>query len=99
MTDPISDLLPGGHLAAARSKIERVDRTIVQLLGERLHAAAIVVAAKRANGLPVLDPEQEARVVRRAGEWARDAALPDEDVRDLFWRIIAITRRAQGEQL
>ena len=83
-------------LAAARHEIERIDRAIVELIGKRLRAAEVVVTAKRAHGLPVLDPEQEARVVRRGGEWAREAGLPEEDVRDLLWRIIAITRRAQG---
>lgn len=89
---------PDGDLAAARNEIERVDRAIVRLIGERLQVAGIVASTKRAAGLPVLDPGQEARVVRRAAEWAREAALPDEDVRHLFWRIIAITRRAQGDQ-
>jgi chorismate mutase len=98
MTHSRPDELPAGDLAAARSEIERVDRAIVRLLGERLRAAAILAAAKRVGGLPLLDPEQEARVVRRAGEWAREAVLPDEDVRDLFWRIIAITRRAQADR-
>lgn len=83
-------------LAAARHEIERIDRAIVQLIGERLRTAEVIVGAKRTHGLPVLDPEQEARVVRRAGEWAREAGLAEEDVRDLLLRIIAITRRAQG---
>jgi chorismate mutase len=99
VTTVASDERPADDLAAGRSEIERVDRAIIRLLRERLQAATIVVAAKRANNLPVLDPAQEARVVRRAGEWAREAALPDDDVRDLFWRIIAITRCAEGEQL
>jgi chorismate mutase len=86
-------------MLAARREIERADRAIVELLGERLRAAEIVAVAKRGAGVPVLDPQQEARVVRRAGEWAREAALPDEEVRELFWRIIAITRRAQAREL
>lgn len=89
---------PAAALDAVRAQIERVDWTIVQLLGERLRAASVLVASKREMDLPVLDPEHEARVVRRASEWAREASLPDEEVRDIFWRIIAITRRAQDEQ-
>lgn len=86
---------PAATLAAARANIERVDREIVRLLGERLAVAGAVAAAKRAAGLPVLDPHQEARVVRRAAEWARKSAVPDEDVRALFWRILHMTRNAQ----
>lgn len=85
-------------LAAARADIERVDREIVRLIGERLAVATTVAATKRVAGLPVLDPTQEALVVRRAAEWARESALPDEDVRGLFWRILAMTRRAQVER-
>ena len=50
---------------------------------------------ERAAGLPVIDTKQEAVVVRRAAEWARKADLPEEDVRHLFWRIVALTRSAQ----
>lgn len=96
----MSELKPNNpspdELGEARDDIERIDREIVGLIGERLRTAEVIMTAKRAQGLPVLDPEQEARVVRRAGEWAREAGLPEEDVRDLLWRIIAITRRAQG---
>ena len=85
-------------LSAARSEIERLDRALVRLIGARLRAASVVAAAKRAEGIPLFDPGQEARVVRRAGEWAREDALPEEDVRHLFWRLVAITRHAQAER-
>ncbi|MDA1080687.1 MAG: chorismate mutase [Gemmatimonadetes bacterium] len=98
MNDSTAGAPSSAELVAARNEVERVDRTIVRLIAERLNAAAVIAAAKRSAGLPVLDPPQEARVVRRAGEWAREAALPEEDVRDLFWRIITITRRSQGSE-
>ena len=52
---------------------------------------------KRELGLPVLDPAREAAVVRRAGSLAREAGLPDEDVRYLFWHLVGLCRRAQLE--
>lgn len=85
-------------LAAARIEVELVDHAIVQLLGERLRAASIIGESKRRQGIGLFDPEQEAAVIRRATEWAREAALPVEEIRDLFWRIIAITRRAQVDR-
>lgn len=82
-------------LAFARAEIERIDRAIVRLVAERVKAGADVARAKREAGLPTLDPEQEARVVRRAAEFAREMSLPEEEVRDLLWRIIVLTRRSQ----
>ena len=37
-----------------------------------------------------VDPEREAKVLRRAAELARKAGLPDEPVRDVFWRMVAL---------
>lgn len=97
MTADAPASLPGDDLEQGRAAIERVDREIVRLLAERVRAGAVVAQAKRARALPVLDPSQEARVVRRAAEWGREAALPEEDVRDFFWRVIALTRRAESD--
>ena len=82
-------------LERGRSEIERIDRAIITLLAERVLAGTLIASAKLERALPVLDPAQEARVVRRAAEWARAAGLPDEEVRELFWRIISLTRRAE----
>lgn len=51
--------------------------------------------AKEALGLPVLDPPQEARVVRRAAAIAREVGVDEEMTRDVVWRIIAAARDAQ----
>ena len=82
-------------LERCRSEIERIDRAIVTLLAERVHAGTLIASTKLERGIPILDPAQEARAVRRAAEWARSAGLPDEEVRELFWRIITLTRRAE----
>jgi len=84
-------------LDRVRGEIERLDRALVALIGERVRAATRAAAAKRAAGLPTLAPAQEAAVVRRAAALAREAGLPEEDVRDLFWIIIGLTRRAEQE--
>jgi len=84
-------------LDRVRGEIERLDRALLALIGERVRAATRAAAAKRAAGLPTLAPAQEAAVVRRAAALAREAGLPEEDVRDLFWIIIGLTRRAEQE--
>jgi chorismate mutase len=85
-------------LARLRAEIERIDRALVDLMRERVSTARGTAAAKRAAGLPTVDPSQEAAVIRRAAALARDAGLPAEDVRDVFWKLVALTRGAELEE-
>ena len=80
-----------------RADIERIDRALIGLIGERVRAAHRAAVTKRATGLPTLDPAQEAAVIRRAAALARDGGLSAEDMRDVFWHIIGLTRRAQQQ--
>ena len=82
-------------LMRLRAEIERIDRALIGLIRERVTAARGTAAAKRAAGLPTLDPPQEATVIRRAAALAREAGLPAEEVRDVFWQLVALTRRAE----
>jgi chorismate mutase/prephenate dehydrogenase len=86
------------RLEALRTRIEEVDRALVRLVGERRDLVEEVGQAKEALGLPVLDPPQEARVVRRAAGLARELGVDEEAVRDILWRIIASARDAQKGQ-
>ncbi len=85
------------ELDRLRAAIERIDRALIGLIEERVRAAHRAAEAKRSAGLPTLDPAQEAAVIRRAATLARDAGLPEEGVRDLFWHIVGLTRRAEQE--
>jgi chorismate mutase len=85
-----------GRLEALRLEIERLDREIVSAIARRRDLALEVGEEKDREGLPTLDPEREAAVVRRAGALAREADLPEEEVRAIFWRLIGICRRSQG---
>jgi len=85
-------------LLRLRAEIERIDRALVDLIRERVSVARGTAVAKRAAGLPTLDPPQEAAVVRRAATLARDAGLPAEDVRDVFWKLVALTRAAELDE-
>jgi chorismate mutase len=86
------------ELARLRADIERIDRDLIRLIGERVRLARAVGHAKRAADLPTLDPAREAAVVRRAASLARDAGLDDSDVRYIFWHLIGLARRAQLEE-
>jgi chorismate mutase/prephenate dehydrogenase len=86
------------RLEDVRAEIERIDRAMIALIAERVRLAREVGVAKRARGLPILDPAREAAVVRRAGSLAREAGLPDDDVRYIYWHLIGLSRRAQMEE-
>jgi len=83
------------RLEELRGRIRELDEALVRLVGERSALVLEVGALKARLGLPVLDPPQEARVVRRAAEMAREAGVDQEAVRDILWRIIASARDAQ----
>lgn len=83
------------RLEELRIQIRALDRELVRLVGRRKELALEVGRVKEAAGLPVLDPAQEARVVRRAAELAREEGADEELVRDIVWRIIAAARATQ----
>lgn len=87
-----------GEITELRSELERIDEELVGLIAARCRVAEAVGRAKRAAGLPVLDPAREGAVLRRVGELARRAGVEEEEVRHIFWSCIALSRRAQREE-
>jgi chorismate mutase len=85
------------ELSRLREEIARIDRTLIELIAERVRLARKVGVAKRAAGLPTQDPAREAAVIRQAAESAREAGLMDDDIRQIFWQVIGLSRRAQLE--
>ena len=82
-------------LEALRVQIRAADRELVALIGRRRDLVIEIGAAKEELGLPILDPAQEAKVVRRAAALARELKVDEELTRDVIWRIIASARDAQ----
>lgn len=85
-------------VATLRARLEALDREIVERIAERVRLAERIGRAKREAGRATLDPGREAAVIRRATSMARDAGLADEDVRDIFWHLVGLCRRAQMEK-
>lgn len=83
------------ELSRCREEIERIDREIIALLARRLTLGKRTGDLKRDAGLPILDPTREAAVIRRVTEEAREAGLPPEPIREVFWQIVGMSRRAQ----
>lgn len=78
------------RLERTRSAINDVDEALIQLLAERMRLARGAQALRKEGGGGGVDPGREAKVLRLAGERARKAGLPEEPVRDVFWRVVAL---------
>ncbi len=74
--DPIANETEQGKqmdlLEQARLTINEVDREMAKLFVRRMEAAAMVAEYKRQTGLPILDENREAEVVRRNAELVED---------------------------
>jgi len=83
------------RLERLRDAIRALDEQLIELVGRRRDLAIEIARAKAELGMPVMDPAQEAKVVRRAAEAARASGMDEELTRDVIWRIIAAARDAQ----
>jgi chorismate mutase len=86
---------PRDELRDCRNAIEVIDTRIVTLIAQRVQLGLRAAEAKRAAGLPLVDPARESEVLRFVLAAARDHELPDEPVQRIFERIIELSRRAQ----
>lgn len=84
------------QLNTLRGEIEAVDAALIDALARRMSLAREIRAVKQRAGQPVLDPAREAAVVSRASIRAREAGLPEDEVRALYWKIMALARRVQS---
>lgn len=75
-------------LDALRQAIDAIDDEILDLLSRRARLLPEIIAAKQAQGLPVVDPERERALLDRLA--ARGAApFPPEAVRAVFREILS----------
>ncbi|MHB1096340.1 MAG: chorismate mutase [Gemmatimonadaceae bacterium] len=85
-------------LTALREELGALDAEFVDLLARRVDIARRIGAEKRAAGLATLDTRREAQVVAAVARHARRAGLHEESVRDIFWPVVAMCRRAQQDE-
>lgn len=85
------------QLAALRAEIEAVDAALIDAIAHRMALAKQIRVVKQRAGQPVLDPAREAAVVARASVRARQAGLPEDEIRALYWKLMALARRVQVE--
>jgi len=64
------------QLRELRDQIDAVDRNILELLAQRLRLVVRVGDYKRANGLPIYDPERERDLLARVANAAPSPLEP-----------------------
>jgi chorismate mutase len=84
-------------LPELREDIAQIDRRIVELLAVRVKCAREIGDVKRATGIATVDPAREAAIIRHAATLAREAGVPEENARNIFWQIVAACRGVQLE--
>ena len=77
-----------------RSRIDEIDRKLVELLNERSRCALEIGKLKQAENLPLYQPEREEEVLQNA-EQSNPGPLTDGAIRRLFERIIDEARSAE----
>lgn len=80
-----------------RRQIDAVDEEIIAAIVRRVALAKAIGEVKHQAAQPVLDPAREAAVVSRAAARAREAGVPEQELRTLYWQIMALSRRTQLE--
>jgi chorismate mutase/prephenate dehydratase len=87
------------ELEKMRGNLDRLDRRLVEILGERLQAVAEIARIK-AEGLPFLrDHERESELLGRVEGWARELGIDEFRTQEIFRELIAMSLKAQEEAL
>ena len=83
-------------IADWRTKIDELDRRLVELLSERAKAAVEIGRLKRNTSLPIYEPERE-RIVFENVQQMNQGPLPGRDLVRIFERIMDVMRNIQKE--
>ena len=82
-------------LVECRAELDQLDEQLIRLLKRRLELGLRAASIKHDANLPIVDPEREARVIAQARDWADESGLSEEEVADVFARLISLSRGAQ----
>jgi chorismate mutase/prephenate dehydratase len=86
-------------LEKLRGKLDKVDRRLLEALGERLQTVAEIARVK-AEGLTFLrDHDRESELLARIDGWARELGLDEFRTHEIYREIIAMSLKAQEESL
>lgn len=86
------------QLEEARAKIGECDNRIIDALIDRMAQVQKIIAYKKAAGIPILEPEQEAKQTKVLEDKLTDNEFEDE-ILDIFKYIIKNSRKVQTKAL
>src|SRR5260370_12899221 len=81
-----------------RTKIDELDRKLVELLSQRAQAAHEIGKLKLSAGMPIYEPDRERKVFDNVRK-LNPGPLPDRDLQRIFERIMDIMRGIQQQQM
>ncbi len=82
-------------LAACRTKIDALDRQLLQLMNERQRITLDVVRAKRESGLPVFDSGREDALLQKLSE-INPGPMSSDGIRRIWLAIMSESRIYQA---
>lgn len=84
-------------LVEVRAEIEKIDREIVGLISKRTGLAREVLEAKKQEGLPINDENQNQKVMIRVADSATECGLDAGEVKNIFKILIKMSIDRQSE--
>jgi chorismate mutase-like protein len=80
-----------------RRRLDELDDQLARLLGERFDICREVAEYKRANDVPMMQPDRVIQVRERYLARGQEVGLPPEFTADLFELLIAATCKMEDE--
>lgn len=83
-------------LEEQRSKIDQIDRQLVELFEQRTKTVEEVAQIKWEHGMEILDTNRENQVIEKVQGYLKDPSLKDE-LADFYTNLMRISRSHQEE--
>jgi len=90
-----SQQLTSSEIKKLRQEIKKINTQIIDLIADRVETAEKIGEHKKAQNIPVYQPEQEQAVLNACHKRANEAGLDGQMVEEIFADIIALSRNAQ----
>jgi chorismate mutase len=85
-------------IADWRKRIDELDRKLVRMLNQRASAARRIGRLKRDTNMPIYEPRRE-QIILQNIDRANRGPFPQDELREIFKRIIAVMRRLQKAEM
>lgn len=84
-------------LKHARTRIDEIDKSIVQLLKDREAEVREIAEYKALYNLPIEQPEREKELLEKVRDISKAGGMDEQYIQDIFKCIITRSRAFQGE--